>query len=242
MRERLQAAAARAGRPVPLLVAVTKTASPEQALELARLGQADLGENRVQELERKLAHFAEERARRCEVPPARWHLIGHLQRNKARRAAAVCHAIHSLDSLALGEALSRHVGEMHARGDLSTEAHAPLSEVFVEIDYSGAATRTGVPEDEAPGLVAALARLPGLRLAGLMTIAPLPEFDGDVARARRVFRALRALSERLPREHFVDGRARLSMGMTSDFEIAVEEESDVVRVGSALFAPEGAPR
>lgn len=223
VRARIEAAASRAGRPAPVFVAVTKTASAEATLELARLGQSDLGENRVQALELKRSHFAEQQA-----PRVRWHMLGHLQRNKARRAVEASFAIHSVDSLALGTALSRLSGELGAH-----------PEVFVEVDYSGAETRTGVPENEVPELVAGLSVLQGLPLAGLMTIAPLPDFDGDTRRARQVFRALRRLAERLPQDHFSEGRPRLSMGMSGDFEIAIEEGSDLVRIGGALFAEAG---
>jgi pyridoxal phosphate enzyme (YggS family) len=223
VRARIERAASRAGRPPPRLVAVTKSTTPERALELARLGALDLGESRVQSLEAKVAHF------RAQGVAARWHLVGHLQRNKARRAVAACCAIHSVDSLDLGLVLSRLCGELGARPEL-----------FVEVDYTGGDTRTGVAESAVPALVAALAPLPHFALAGLMTIAPVPAFDGDTRRARQVFAQLRRLGERLPAEHFASGRPLLSMGMSSDFEIAIEEGSDCVRVGGALFADEGA--
>ena len=188
---------------------------------LARLGQIDLGESRVQSLEIRQAAFAREGL------DVRWHLLGHLQRNKARRAATLCHSVHSLDSRDLLDSLSRHVLELNASPEL-----------YVEVDYVGGGARTGLTEDRVPEFVEAMGRAPHLRLCGLMTIAPVPEFDGDTRRARAVFARLRELSRRLPAEAFCDGKPRLSMGMSSDFEIAIEEGSDCVRIGSALFHSE----
>ena len=218
VRARLGEAAARAGRRTPRLVAVTKSVGPELAASLVRLGQLDLGENRVQALELKAEH-----ARALGLAP-RWHLIGHLQRNKARRAVSMCHSIHSVDSLELAGALSRISGELGA-----------TPELYVEVDYVRDGSRTGVAEERIHELVLALRRLPHLHLAGLMTLAPLPDFDGDTRRARAVFARLREFSASLPADAFAEGRPLLSMGMSSDFEIAAEEGSDVVRVGSALF-------
>lgn len=221
MRARLEAAAQRAGRPAPRLIAVTKSVSADLALELARLGQLDLAENRVQALEQKIAHLSQP------APTVRWHLVGHLQRNKARRAVSMCHSIHSVDTLELLQALSRHCAELGA---------AP--ELFLEVDYVRDGLRTGLAEDQVPQLLEAARRLPHLRLAGLMTIAPVPEFDGDTRRAREAFASLRRLSQRLPQDAFENSRALLSMGMSSDFEVAIEEGSDCVRIGSALFRDE----
>ncbi len=187
------------------------------------MGQLDLAENRVQALELKVAYLSQ---------PAlalRWHLVGHLQRNKARRAVSMCDSIHSVDTLELLQALSRHGADLGASPEL-----------YLEVDYVKDGLRTGLAEDRVPELVEAARRLPHLRLAGLMTIAPTPDFDGDTRRARTVFASLRRLSERLPQEAFENSRVLLSMGMSSDFEIAIEEGSDCVRIGSALFHDEEA--
>jgi len=221
VRTRLAQAASRAGRPTPRLVAVTKSTDADVAASLVRLGQLDLAENRVQNLELKARHLQEQG-----LEP-RWHLVGHLQRNKARRAMSLCHSIHSVDTLELGRALDRLGSEL-----------GTTPELYVEVDYVQDGVRSGVPEDQVPALVAELSRLPSLRLVGLMTIAPLPEFDGDTRRARSVFAGLRRLSQRLPAQAFAEGRPLLSMGMSTDFEIATEEGSDCVRIGSALFESE----
>ncbi|HUR26719.1 MAG TPA: YggS family pyridoxal phosphate-dependent enzyme [Planctomycetota bacterium] len=221
VRSRLARAAARAGRPTPRLIAVTKSVGGDMAAGLVRLGQLDLGENRVQSLEAKRDHL------RAESLDARWHLIGHLQRNKARRAVSMCHSVHSVDSLELARALSR-IGE---------ESQTEIL-VYLEVDYVRDGSRTGLAEEAVPELVLSVAKLPRLGLVGLMTIAPVPEFDGDTRRAREVFARLRRFSQTLPAEHFVGGRPLLSMGMSSDFEIATEEGSDCVRIGSALFEGE----
>ena len=215
---RLARASERAGRPPPRLVLVTKSVEAEVASALAGFGQIDLGENRVQNLELKAEQL------RLGSSPTRWHLLGHLQRNKARRALSLCHSIHSVDSLELLSTLSRLGSELNR-----------ACELYLEVDYVCDGVRTGLPEKQVPALLDAASSLPNLRIVGLMTIAPLPEFDGDTRRARAVFSSLRQLSERLPAEAFVNGRPLLSMGMSSDFEIAIEEGSDCVRIGSALF-------
>ncbi len=218
MRTRLTQAASRAGRPTPRLVAVTKSVGADVVLDLVRIGQLDLGENRVQSLELKAKHLE------SHALAPRWHLVGHLQRNKARRALPICHSIHSVDSLDLARALSRLESEFKA-----------ACELYIEVDYVQDGVRTGLAEDQVLPFVASMRSLPHLRLVGLMTIAALPEFDGDTRRAREVFSRLRRLSESLPAEAFAHGRPLLSMGMSSDFEIATEEGSDCVRIGSALF-------
>lgn len=217
VRTRLAEAAARAGRPPPRLVAVTKSVAEDFAARLLALGQLDLGESRVQVLEAKAAAL-------CGTSPARWHLIGHLQQNKARRAVAWCHSIHSVDSLRLLAALERLALELGKR---------PM--IYLEVDYVRDGTRSGLAEDQVLELVLQARTLSQVQLAGLMTIAPVPDFDGDTRRARQVFARLRRCSEQLPQEAFAGGRPLLSMGMSTDFEVAAEEGSDVVRVGSALF-------
>jgi pyridoxal phosphate enzyme (YggS family) len=221
VRERIEAACARAGRPTGAvrLVAVTKSAPPEACVALAELGQVDLGESRAQALAVKARHCAE---RRLEV---RWHFLGHLQRNKARDVVRTAGEIHSVDSLRLVEALERVAAE---------EGRRPR--VFLEVDFTASAERTGADAGAIAELSAAAAAAPHLRLAGLMTMAPMPQgSDADVGAARGVFARLAELAAELPAERFERGRAELSMGMSSDFEAAIEEGADVVRVGSLLF-------
>jgi pyridoxal phosphate enzyme (YggS family) len=191
------------------LVAVTKSVSPERAAELAALGQTDLGENRADELERKAAWFAERGIR------ARWHFLGHLQRNKVRRVAAVADVLHSLDSIALAVELERAAGEL-----------GRTLEVFVQLKLAPEEAKTGLDPAQLPALLGALAGLRNLRFAGLMAMAPLQP-DPDAARSvfRELARRARALGP----------QCRTSMGMSGDFELAIAEGADVVRVGSALF-------
>lgn len=225
VRARIDAAAGRSGRrgdPVTL-VAVTKSVEPELAAELVRIGQEDLGESRADELERKASALAEAGLR------PRWHFLGHLQRNKVRRVVAVAGAIHSIDSLRLLEAVDAAAGELARRPD-----------VFVQVKLSSEPTKTGADPEAAIPLLERAAALSNVRLAGLMTIAPLaPEPERD-ASARAAFRALADLARRAGmRDALRSVPLRTSMGMSEDFETAIEEGSDLVRIGTLLF--EGLP-
>lgn len=215
VRARIQGAALRRGRGSAVeLVAVTKSVSPARAAELAALGQRDLGENRADELERKAAWFAERGIQ------ARWHFLGHLQRNKARRVARLAHAVHSLDSLELARVLERAAAD-----------EGRHLAVFVQLKLWPEETKTGLEPAELPALVQFLARSPQLRFAGLMAMGPLlADERARLQAARTVFREL----ARRARELGPD--CRTSMGMSEDFELAIEEGADLVRVGSALFA------
>jgi pyridoxal phosphate enzyme (YggS family) len=210
VRARIRSAQARRGGSSPVaLVAVTKSVSPERAAALVALGQRDLGENRVDELERKAAWFAE---RGLE---ARWHFLGHLQRNKVRRVAKLVDVLHSLDSIALARALASAAAEVGRR-----------IEVYVQLKLWEEESKTGLAPAELPALLEALAGLPELEFAGLMAMAPL---HPDPAAARQVFRELAREARAL------GPRCRTSMGMSADFELAIAEGSDLVRVGGALF-------
>lgn len=213
--ERLRAACARAGRPRAdvTLVAVTKTVSPEIAALLPALGVVDLGESRPQELWRKAAALA---------VPVRWHLIGHLQRNKVERTLSLVHCIHSVDGLRLLDSIEAEA----ARAGLTPE-------VLLEVNVAGEATKGGFAPAEMPGLTPALAALRHVRVRGLMTMAAYTE---DPRKARPTFAGLRMLRERL-RAALGDAAAlpHLSMGMSNDFEVAVEEGATLVRLGTVLF-------
>ncbi|NWF80693.1 MAG: YggS family pyridoxal phosphate-dependent enzyme [Chloroflexi bacterium] len=224
---RIAQAALRAGRdPATItLVAVTKTHAPALIAEAIAAGVHDLGENRVQEAAAKIAVLA------AAHPGLRWHLIGHLQRNKARLAAELFAMIHSVDSLRLAEALSRHV-----------DVGAGRLPILLQVNVSGEASKEGF---DLPGGVANQAdlaallpeverilALPGLEVRGLMTIAPIV---ADQAQARPVFRALRELRDELARRFPQANWAELSMGMTDDFEAAIAEGATIVRVGRAIF-------
>jgi len=225
VRARIAAAASAAGRAGDdvTLLAVTKAAPASLVAELVRLGQHDLGENRVDVLAPKAAALGE-----LGLSP-RWHMIGHLQRNKARRAVEFASVVHSVDTLQLIETLSRLAGEL-----------AREVEVFLEVRAVEAGERSGFVPNEIPAAAHAVASLPHLRLRGLMAMAAPCEsaraFDLDSqAPARRTFAALRGLGEALPKALFSRGRVEYSMGMSADLEAAVAEGSTCVRVGAALF-------
>jgi PLP dependent protein len=217
--QRLGAACRRAGRQrgEVTLVAVTKSATVEAAALLPGLGVPDLGESRPQELWRKAAALPDS---------VRWHLIGHLQRNKVERTLPLVRLIHSVDSLRLLAALEQEAA-----------TRRQTLPVLLEVNASREAGKHGFAPEEVPGLAPHLAALGHVRVVGLMTMAALAE---DPERARPTFAALRRLRDHLraalgpgqPLEH-------LSMGMSNDFEVAVEEGATLVRLGSALF--EGLP-
>lgn len=210
----MRAACRRAGRERGdvALVAVTKRSTVEAAAVLVELGVRDLGENRPQELWRKA----------IALPEARWHLIGPLQRNKIERTLPLVHRIHAVDSLRLLAALEEEAGRRGMAPD-----------VLLELNVSREATKHGFAPEEALGLAPALAGLKRVRVTGLMTMAA---YEDDPQRCRLTFTALRELRDRL---RAAVGSAHplndLSMGMTNDFEVAVEEGATLVRIGTALF-------
>lgn len=199
------------------LLPVTKYVGADVAAALVELGELELGESRVQELGRKAAELA---GRGLAV---RWHLIGPLQRNKVRAAVRAADVFHSVDRGSLIDALERAAGE---------EGRRP--EVLLEVDFTGDPGRAGLAPSEVAAAVERAAAAPHLRLAGLMTLAPRASAE-DPEAARGAFRGLARLATDLPARAFAGGRARLSMGMSHDLEVAVEEGADLVRVGSALF-------
>ena len=220
---RIERAARRAGRdPAGVtLVAVSKTHPAPLVREAAAAGLRDFGENRVQEAEGKMAEL------RGEAPALRWHLIGALQANKARRAARLFDLIHSVDSAALVTRLERVCAE---------EGRASL-DVLLQVDLAGEATKGGAGEAELPALLEALARCERVSCRGLMI---LPPFFEDAERVRPFFRRLRELRDELRgRGAFGRGAGELSMGMSHDYEVAVEEGATLVRVGTALFGERG---
>ena len=217
VRERMAAACARAGRdPAGVrLVAVTKAVTADVAEQLVELGVTDIGENRIQEAARKqqrLAHL-----------DLNWHMIGHLQTNKVKDALRLFGLIHSVDSLHLAKALSKRAS--------SQDLVAP---VLVQIDIAGEETKFGVPAAEAAVEIGQMAELRGLRIEGLMTMAP---FVDDAETVRPVFARLRELAAEIDALALPGVEMKhLSMGMTQDFEVAIEEGATLIRVGSALFA------
>jgi pyridoxal phosphate enzyme (YggS family) len=217
VRERIARAAERASRPPGdvTLVAVSKTHPPETVRAAFAAGVRDFGENRVQEAEPKIAATAD-----LVASGLRWHMVGHLQSNKARKAAGLFGFIQSVDSFELGERLAR----------AGAEAGRPVC-VLVQVDLAGEETKFGLPEAELMPVLEALRGREGLRVEGLMVLPPL--FD-DPEEARPYFRRLRLLRERARAAGTLEGR-ELSMGMSHDFEAAVEEGATIVRVGTAIF-------
>jgi len=217
VRARLTAAAHRSNRPVEeiTLVAVSKTQPAAAVREAITAGLDNFGENRVQEAETKIPDVGR--------TAARWHLIGHLQSNKARRAVELFDCIHSLDSPDLAQRLNRLCEELE-RQELP---------VLIQVDLGHETTKTGVAEKDVGELVAVIRDCPRLRLTGLMT---LPPFFDEAERVRPYFSRLRELRDELKANRaFGDHPGELSMGMTHDFEIAIEEGATMVRVGTAIF-------
>lgn len=213
--ERLEKAAARAGRKrseIDLMV-VSKTQPVESIQQAYDAGQRLFGENRVLEAEEKFGG---------RFPEAELHLIGHIQRNKARQAVAIASCVHSLDSERTLAALEKHAAALER-----------VIQVLIEVNTSGEESKQGVAnQDELFRLFEAARECPHIIPAGLMTMAPFTSQEEPV---RRAFRKLRALSEACAARFGDDQAGILSMGMSGDFEIAVEEGSTLVRVGSAVF-------
>jgi len=201
------------------LIAVSKTHPPELIREAIAAGVTELGENRVQEAEGKIGEVGR--------GAARWHLIGHLQSNKARRAVQLFDVIHSLDSVPLAHKLD------HACQDLERN-ELP---VLIQVDLGHEATKSGVDERELPQLIETVKSCERLALIGLMT---LPPFFDDAELTRPFFSQLRELRDRYSFSGtFGEHRGELSMGMTHDFEVAIEEGATMVRVGTAIFGERG---
>jgi pyridoxal phosphate enzyme (YggS family) len=216
IRERIANAAGRAGRPPDSvrLIAVSKTHPIDAVRAAADAGQLDFGENKVQEALQKIAQSTDTRLR--------WHLIGHLQSNKARKAASGAHAIHAIDGLDL----LKRVDQAAAEAGRSVD-------VLIQVDLALEATKHGAPLDDVPGIVRAAADCTAARLCGLMLLPPLAENPED---ARPWFQRLRALRDELAASGVPADRLReLSMGMSHDFEVAIEEGATMVRVGTAIF-------
>jgi hypothetical protein len=217
VRRQIEATARRSNRSLEeiTLVAVTKSHGLETLRSALAVGITNLGENRVQEAEPKILELGRH--------AARWHLVGHLQGNKARRAVKLFDCIHSIDSASLAGRLDRLCAE---------EGRAELP-VLIQLDLAQEETKSGISEAELPDLAASVNGCEHLRLIGLMT---LPPFFEDAERVRPFFKRLRELRDGLQAKgSFGDRSGELSMGMTHDFEIAIEEGATMVRIGTALF-------
>jgi pyridoxal phosphate enzyme (YggS family) len=214
VRARIDAAAGRAGRDASAisLVAATKGVAVERVREAIEAGIADVGENKVQDLVAKRDVIGER--------GVRWHMIGTLQRNKVGRLAGNVALIHSVDSRELAQAIGARATRAGTRQD-----------VLLEVNAGGEPTKHGVDTADALDAAVAVAKIDGVRLRGFMTIAPA----ADEARARAAFATLRELRDRA--SSIEPDATELSMGMTDDFEAAIEEGSTIVRIGTAIFGP-----
>ncbi len=215
VRRRIEEAARRAGRRADeiILVCVTKTVAAPQIEEALAEGAADIGESRVQDAEVKFKAIG---------PRAKWHLIGHLQTNKVKDAVRIFDLIHSVDSLKLAEEISGRAG-----------VFGKTQEILIEVKTSEEATKYGAAPEAVFDLIEKAAGLPHIKIMGLMTMAPLVS---DAEETRPYFRRLRELSEAIAAKDIDNASMRyLSMGMTQDFEVAIEEGANMLRIGHAIF-------
>jgi len=207
VKEKVCQAAARAGRDLEKvkIIAVTKRVAVPRMLEVVREGIVDLGENRVQELTEKIPALPQ---------GLHWHMIGHLQTNKVKYVVGAVDLIHSLDSWSLAQEINRQADKLGV-----------VSRVLIQVNISGEETKFGLAPAELPDFLSALKDLPKIAVQGLMTVAPNVE---NLEEVRPYFRELRLLAAKHNLEH-------LSMGMTNDYEVAVEEGADLLRLGTAIF-------
>jgi len=231
VRERIANACRRVGRRPSdvVLVAVTKSVGAEAIRALPELGVTDIGENRVQSAREKQDALGGRLG-------LRWHMIGHLQSNKARHALRLFDAVQSVDSLRLAEELDRRAAGGTGVPPVTHTGRRPVPPelcvpILIECNVSGEASKGGVPPADLPALLDAVQPLAHVRVEGLMTMAPL---DDDPERARPVFAALCELAERARSQAGLP-LPDLSMGMSQDFEVAIEEGATLVRIGTAVF-------
>lgn len=213
---KIRAATEKAGRPAGSvrLVAATKTVAIPQIAEGVRAGLSILGENRVQEALTKIPAFNHSQVQ--------WHLIGQLQRRKVRSVVGVFNLIHSVDSLELAQEIDRRAGDAGHKQD-----------VLLEVNIGNEPTKAGLRPDDVPDVVSVMARLPHVSIKGLMAIPPP---TGDPESARPYFRKLNGLAKLIDAQHLPSVKMEeLSMGMSNDYEVAIEEGATLVRVGSAIF-------
>jgi len=195
------------------LVAVTKTATTEQIEEAINAGVKIIGENRVQDAKKKYHIFTAD---------VEWHLIGHLQTNKAKYAVEIFNCIHSVDSIKLTQEINKRSLQF-----------GKIMDVLVEVNISGEETKYGIKSEEVETFLKEISEFPRIRIRGLMTVAPIVE---DKEKVRPYFRKLRELSEKIKSKNIENIKMDyLSMGMTEDFEIAIEEGANMVRIGRGIF-------
>lgn len=238
VKDRIAAAAEKSGRRAGdvALIAVTKYATPDQIRTLVEMGHADLGESKVQQLQHRVPQIQEFLSRKKtlagaaprglgDAPPpdrVRWHMVGHLQRNKVKQVVPLVHLIHSVDSLRLAEELHNYGARIDATID-----------ILLQVNVSGETTKSGVSAPAVVHLAEQIDTMMHLRLRGLMTMAPYAENPEEVrgvfARTAELYQDIRTDKVAGPDFNI------LSMGMSHDFEVAIEEGANVVRIGSALF-------
>jgi pyridoxal phosphate enzyme (YggS family) len=213
--DRITSAAKRSGRDLPSvkLVVVSKTVGVDRISEAVAAGALILGENRVQEAKEKIEKLG---------PIASWHLIGHLQTNKAKYAVKLFYLIHSVDSLELAKEIDKQAAKI-----------GKVQDVLIEVSIAGEASKAGVASENAVALIKGAAKLKNISIKGLMTMPPFSDRPED---SRPYFKKLRELSESVARENIPSvSMKELSMGMSGDFEVAIEEGATMVRVGTAIF-------
>jgi hypothetical protein len=213
IRENIADIRARAGS--ALIVAVTKNVEVPQIIEAIEAGITDIGENRVQEAKAK---FAEIKSR---FPDVKWHMIGHLQKNKVKAALLMFDVIQSVDSFELAEEIDKRANRM--------------VECFIEVNTTGEESKYGINPNDLFELLKSISNLKNIKVAGLMTMGPLTQ---DKYLIRRSFRKLRELRDRAQAGGFPEVK-HLSMGMSNDYPLAIEEGSDIIRIGRAIFSREG---
>ena len=215
IKQRIAAAALKCGRdPDSIkLLAVTKTIPTEYIIKAIDAGITMLGENYVQEARDKIAAIGSR---------AQWHMIGHLQTNKAKYVVTLFDYVHSVDRMELAQELDKRAGLINRKLN-----------VLIEVNVSGEKSKSGIPADDAPALIKQIAGLENLAMRGLMTMAP---YSNNPENARPYFSALRNLRDNISRQQ-ISGiqMEELSMGMTDDFEVAIEEGATIIRIGRAIF-------
>lgn len=228
VRERIGKACAKSGRDPKgvTMIAVTKTAAPEQIREILQLGVGDLGESRAVAMTQRAGQINEfyQRASTLEgMPPRlRWHMIGHMQRNKIKMVLPICDMVHSVDSLRLAEEL-----------DLASQRMNKRTSVLLQVNVSGEEQKFGVAVGASIHLAEQIDTMPNLQMAGIMAMAPLNSTEAD---CRRIFCRAREIFEEMKWNKIGgNGLKHLSMGMSSDFEPAIMEGATLVRVGTLLF-------
>ena len=215
IKQRITLAALRAGRdPLSIkLMAVTKTVGQERILKAIEAGLTMLGENYVQEAKDKIAAIGDH---------AQWHMIGHLQTNKAKYAVKLFDCVHSVDRLELAQELDKRAGQINRKLN-----------VLIEVNVSGEESKSGIEKTQVLELVRQVAPSPNLAVRGLMTMAP---YSDNPENSRPYFKALRNLRDVINRADIASiSMEELSMGMTDDFEVAIEEGATIIRVGRAIF-------